>query len=511
MVVDQIHTQSAVFARHHRLELPAGGAELTIDDARTTDGGYGDIHPVRELDGTQPARPMLAKIFKPEPLKDLPGGAATLAERVRRLHRVLERRGDTDWRDALLALPYSVATAEVGGNRRLVAFMLDLEPLGYGPAPLTRDLGADDYVKRDLDDLIDLALRYAERAALLEEIPFLHGDQNPENLMFNLATLDVQIIDLDTGVVLEDGSERPLSPGKLDNCMPPEVKETGVFDEATMRKYTAEAERWSVGSLVGMAIFVNHPGFFLRAIASRTLDEYAAAGYRWPDVDPDGPLFGDPLNKPRYAAFKQALDTLPGGIVDLFGDLFAAGTDGARRPRARDWVEAIAATRVPPVFEFVTLDSDLVLEGSEVVLSWAATNAERVESRELGTLAPAGSVQAVVDRATAFSLTAVNRYGRVEMRSPVVRVVPLPRFERIPAVPAPELRLTGTVSVTSPPPTIPRLAPPRVVDVASIPPAPVIARNLAPPRVPVPPLPAFSSLVGSLFAGLDGRDGKETG
>lgn len=72
-------------------------------------------------------------------------------------------------------------------SRRFSTTASSTTALGYEPAPLTPELGLADYARRDDDDRIDLALRYAERAALLEEIGFLHGDQNPENLLFSTA------------------------------------------------------------------------------------------------------------------------------------------------------------------------------------------------------------------------------------------------------------------------------------------------------------------------------------
>ena len=173
--------------------------------------------------------------------------------------------------------------------------MLDLEPLGC-KAPFGDCEDEDDdrayerYCALDSLDRVDLALRFAERAALLERVAFLHCDLNPPNLQLNLTSRDVQVIDFDAGMVLVRGDERRLTAGKPDDCMPPEVKVPGRSRPA-LERYTAHAERWSIGSLMGLFLTGEHPGFFLRMFGARTVDAYARSAHTWPDIDIGGPLF----------------------------------------------------------------------------------------------------------------------------------------------------------------------------------------------------------------------------
>jgi serine/threonine protein kinase len=426
----EVHSELLTFARHHRVRGPARGDLVTIGEARGNLGGFGAVHPVRAVAATAPSRPLLAKIFRADAVKGS-GGKEKIIRGVERLHDVLDRRSSHDWIEALLAVPFSIATASHEGRKHLVLFMLDLEPLGYRPAPLNSDDELDSYVQRDDADRFDLAFRYTQRAALLEDIDFVHADQNPENLMFDLQALDVQIIDFDAGTIVRDGDERPLTPGKPDDFMPPEVKGEGLELPSTDH-YTRATERWSIGSLVGVLIFGLHPGFFLSSLSSSSLERYRRA-HRWPEIDPDGNLFGDPQNKDSYREFCQGLTNMPDRLIELFVQLFAAGIDAEQRPTAHDWQRCIEACRTPPIVEELTVEPDFVVEGTEVLVSWEIEQAERVECPQLGTPLPAsGSRHVVVHESTSFAFTAINRYGQTRAFSPLVRTVPLPRLESIP-------------------------------------------------------------------------------
>ena len=135
----------------------------------------------------------------------------------------------------------------------------------------------------------------------------------------------------------------------------------------------------------------------------------------------------------------------------------------------------------------VNVSDTLVVEGTKIVLSWEAQDADHVESPMLGTLAPTGSMPVIVERSVHFTLTAINRYGPSASRSSeVVRVIPLPRIETIPIPRPPNLALTANIAVQAPPP----IAPPRF----ELPRVPV-----RPPALPATPAP------GSPAGGRAGR------
>jgi serine/threonine protein kinase len=441
--VEHIHAELPIFARHHKLDMTASGDVLMTDET-TGDGGFGDVHPVLSINDRPPTRPVLVKLFIGNAMQDVE--EQEVIGSVRNLHDVLNDRRDRNWLNALLALPFSIFNVDFDGKSQLALLMLDLAPLGYKQAPAPEQAQQKSYIKATTTgERVDLALRYAERAALLEQISFIHGDQNPENLMVNLTTGDIQIIDFDTGAVVIHGGERPLTNGKKDGFVPPEVKPAGPGGQLPVAEYTLEAERWSVGGLVGLIIFGKHPAYFLRSISSKALDDYARAGYSWPDIDPDGPLFVNPKSRRSYENFKLALQSVPPTIIDLFGKLFAAGSVGRQRPTAAEWVEAINDGRQPPAFSSIDVFPNFVLEGSEVVAIWSVDNAEHVDCPQLGNLEPSGKAETTLYTSTKLTFTASNHWGSTTEHSPLVRVVQLPQIRTIPIPEFPGLELQTVI------------------------------------------------------------------
>lgn len=430
-----VQWRAASFAAHHSLTIPPDGVDLTIAPPFAR-GGFGAVHSLEAIDGRTPARRIVVKVFEPAVIARH-GGAATLIAGIEDLAVALEACGEPAWPDAVLALPFFMATAELTGDRVLAAFMLDLRALGYAPVDFADPATAGLYFARTQRDRIDLALRFTRTCALLERAQFVHGDLNPENLLVNLATLDVQVIDFDAGVVVRTGSERPSTPGKLDDCMPPEVKSTAAgANPVDLDSYTLEAERWAVGSLVGYLVFGAHPAFFLRSISAAVIDAYARQPGSWPEIDEHGPLFTTlARNQVAYKRMKPELAALPGGARDAFKALFAAGTDGQRRPTAADWATGLEGLRAPPVIDLLEVDADFVVEGTLVGISWQARNATKVALSSIGDVAAVGSTAQPLTSTTAFTLRAENAYGTAEAHSPTVRVIALPRIDAIP-VPA---------------------------------------------------------------------------
>ena len=443
-----VEAQSSTFLDHYGLDSLGEHQHVSLG-AEFAAGAFGSLHPVDAVAGRASRRALVAKVFSPEALRRV-GGEMAIVEGLRGLLAALESTAGPDWPSAVRAVPFCLVRAKVGSETRLVEFMIDLRPLGYEPPPFTERQAGAAYHARDLRDRLELAIRFAERAALLERISFVHGDLNPPNLLVNLTTLDVQIIDYDTGVIARTGSERPLTPGKADDCMPPEVKPRGTAD-VDLLTYDAAAERWSVGSLVGYLVFATHPGFFLKEITTNSVAAYAQEPGGWPDIDEQGPLFNE-RNRQAYAALKSELGALPEGGRDLLRRFFAAGLDGHQRPTAGEWRDGLCGLREPPVIEFLTVDEDVVLEASRVSLSWRAANATHVEIGNLGTFPAEGSVSVVVERSTGYQLRAVNAYGQVEASSPVIRVVPLPKLDWIvvPDFPGLHLEITSPVSFDRP-------------------------------------------------------------
>jgi Protein tyrosine and serine/threonine kinase len=478
--VTDVLSESRLFAQRHELRLPRAGDTFSLD-AELGYGTFGEVWSTQVVKGRSGKSAVAVKVVK-EP--------HSLVDAVTALQRALERNAGPEWPDRLLAVPFSIVTAELDGEPREVIFMLDLVALGYENAkPFFEKPQDQAYRERPVHERIELAYSYARGAALLEAIGFIHGDQNIPNLMLNPETLDAQILDFDAGAVLVTGRERAKAKGKEDDCIPPEAKVPTPegFDVDTSR-WDAVAERWSVGTLVGYLALGLSPAFFLPRINARIVDAYAEEG-PWPEVDPSSKQLG-PGKEAVYEYWLPHLEAAPGRIVETFGRFFRAGTRGDDRPTAEDWIDALDAARQKPTFKSLEVAPLVAPEGAEVVITWEAEGAERVESAVLGDLPAKGEAHIAADKTTRHTLTAINFYGRVEKSTEVVRVVPLPRLTTIPMAGFPGLELRTRIA-TAAPARPAALAPARLARAVAIPPtAPLPLR----PPTPLPAPPHFGAL-----------------
>lgn len=468
----EVLSDSEPFARHHGVRLPKARDVYTLGEPRGN-GAFGELWAARpdRPKGGEPAV-VIKKVYEER----------ALVEPVSDLQRALEHMPALEWADRLLAFPFSIALVEIDGEEAEAIFMLDLSELGYEPAKEHFEQGSR-YGARPVHERVELAHGYARTAELFEEIRLIHADQNHYNLMFNLSTLDAQMVDLDAGAIVETGAERALTGGHPGNLIPPEARVPGAgFDDVDRSKWDLDAERWSVGILVGQLVFGFDPSFFLRSSA-RAYDAYSLEG-PWPRIDLGSAQLGEGMEA-DYEICLPYLEAAPGGLVETFGRFFEAGTRGAERPTARDWIEALDEAREKPTWTSLTVTPPVVPEGSEVVIAWEAENADHVEHPTLGELPAKGEATVVAVRTGRHTLAAVNFYGRVERGTEVVRVVPLPQLRTIPVAGFPALELKPRIA-PSPPRRPAPVVPPRLSRAVGVPPsAPVAVR--APRPLPAPP------------------------
>lgn len=479
MQVKKVLSDSPAFARCHNLRLPEAGDTYSLGPERGG-GAFGYVWSAESPDPRSGEPPIVIKESK---------GIVPLADRVAALQVALAGSSDPDWAERLLAFPFAVVLAEIEGTECEAIFMLDLASLGYEQADPVFEAGLEEYLRRPVHERVELTHSYAQAAATLEEIGFIHGDQNLLNLMLNFETLDTQIIDLDAGAILVTGRERAAAEGKKDDCRPPEVAVlTANGWEVDKSLWDAGAERWSVGSLVGYLSFGTHPAFFLARATISIINTYAEEG-PWPEFDLTLE-HASPGAEPRYKFWRPLFDAAPGRLTETFVRFFQAGTRGAERPTAQEWADALAPARQKPQFISLEVEPPVVPEGTEVVISWEAEGAEHVEHPDLGKLPAKGEASLVMEQSARHAVTAVNYYGRVAAQTDVVRVVPLPKLTSIPLAGFPGLELQATIATAAPPRAVPGF-PPRLIKDVGIPAN--VPRLLHGPR-PAPAPPHFGQL-----------------
>jgi hypothetical protein len=486
MRVKEVLSDSPAFAKAQELRLPRKGDVYSLGAERGA-GKFGYVWAAEPRDPRPDEPAFVVKESK---------GLAQLGDRVTALQHALAGSPDPEWAERLLAFPFSVVRADFEGDEHEAIFMLDLAELGYEKAGPVFETGLEEFLQRPVNERVELTQSFVRAAATLEEVGFIHGDQNLPNLMLNFGTLDAQIIDLDAGAILVTGRERAAAQGKMDDCRPPEVAVlTANGWDVDRNLWDQEAERWSVGSLVGYLSFGIHPAFFLLRATASIIDLYAEEG-PWPNFDLSVD-HASPGSEARYKFWRPLFEAAPGHLTETFVRFFRAGTRGHERPTAQDWIDALEPARQKPQFTSLELEPTVAPEGTEVVIRWEALGAEYVEHPELGRLPAKGEETLLVSKSARHVFTAVNYYGRTEGDAGVVRMVPLPKLTSIPIAAFPGLELQAQIATAAPPRMVSGL-PPRLVQSPGISPtAPMAARgpqvHPAPPRfgqlfrpIPVP-------------------------
>jgi hypothetical protein len=176
--------------------------------------------------------------------------------------------------------------------------------------------------------------------------------------------------------------------------------------------------------------------------------------------------------------------------------LFDAGVDGDARPSSAEWLTGLSGLRKPPTLEVKLFSDDCVLEGDDIVIAWRAGNATHVELAPGGRQPASGSITLVATAHVRVSVTAFNAFGTKTVTAPLVRVMPLPRIDRIVLPEFPGFSASGLSVARAAAPSRPAgtagPVPPRLVSVG--PPASEVPRP-APLAFPSPPrFPAQFSL-----------------
>jgi molybdopterin/thiamine biosynthesis adenylyltransferase len=104
------------------------------------------------------------------------------------------------------------------------------------------------------------------------------------------------------------------------------------------------------------------------------------------------------------------------------------------RPSATDWAFSHTHAPRPPRLASVQVSDTVVLEGATIRVRWATDGATHVQIDGAGPFPTRGEESRTLSASHAFTVEAINPFGRTRAVSDPVRVVPLPE---LPAVPLP--------------------------------------------------------------------------
>lgn len=417
-----------------RPELAAVTA-LEIEDRPLGGGAFGQNYVCRTLNGSAPPLPLVVKVLTDD-------GKGSARRGCETIHKLMARLGDLDSRSrqrgepalsdvpALLAVPQFAFEATLCGQSVCGYGALRLDTEGYVPFEEFTDGDpghAGTYLALPLPTRLQIALDLAHGMRLLDEIAFVHGDINPQNLFVNPAGAHLALIDFDSGAVVENPGDRPATWGKPGDWLAPEItaRLAGTSGAGQPVPVDRFSDAWALGVGIHYLLFLHHPLVYLADFGTNTLRAYLA-GNLWPEIDPGDRLYHH-ANDAVYRRYRQELPALPTPVRSAFDVLLNQGTFAPdQRPDGVAWARALGAThRLPAILRFEA-DPLLVPAGGAVTLRWQAQDAHRLWLSGVGDVT--GRAQAVVTprHDTRFTLTAASAWGQAQEATPLVRVVQAP-------------------------------------------------------------------------------------
>jgi hypothetical protein len=417
-------------------------AELDLGRPVGSPGAFGEVRELRQIGEVIPTRPLVVKVFNTAVIDR--AAADDLTRRCSELVTRLRASVGSDWFRNWRAVPVAVGIGHMRGEERTWSIMRDVRADGFEAGDEVNTLHLP------LDHRLDLARSFADRMAELERIEVTHTDVCLENVVVDVGTRRVQLIDLD-GVVPAGLGVGPLTPGHRDEFMPPEVKGGGSA-EPDLDAVNPPAERWSTAMMIGHLVLGRAPFFFLRAISEQVVQTYAAHPGVWPRIDVSSPLFFQRNRRAYEQWLTRDVPVLPDDFVATMDEFRRAGTDGGSRPTARQWARACAAVLTPPEVVEFTIDSSGGPVGMPVQLSWVVDRAERVEVVGVGTFLPSETVTVLLAPGPQrFEIVATSRIGEARARSDVIFGVNVPELTAVPWPDFPGLTLSGSLPIVSMP------------------------------------------------------------
>lgn len=294
------------------------------------------------------------------------------------------------------------------------------------------------YQQLDLKKKFRLAYQLVSVFRILDSFDFIHADLKPEALFINLTSIELALIDYDSGVVTESAFDEPLTWGAPNDWVAPEIwEQQKTLPPGELVRVDKYSDRWSV--LIGVHYLLTgfHPFFFLTELSPRVMGPYLSALQGWPYADKQSAYF----NQLDGVFYDQYTAWLPTAIPKAVFDKLKQGINiGYKIPAARvsyrDWETVFVATQKPPVVKYFRINRPSIIKGIAIELSWLVEDASQVEIIGVGPVVLSGSVELKPTVDTEFRLKARSFLGDAEEIVAVV-VYPTPLLHSLP-VPMPD-------------------------------------------------------------------------
>ena len=328
------------------------GAVITVPDEPFAGGGFGDIYHVLSFDGVSSPMKQVVKIFKDDRNKHGWQTISELQEALIQEKNEEERMGGPFLarHPSFIGFPQLIFQGSLGNKKVRGHVTANLISIGCLPLDKILPLGYEGkndrkkYLSSKALDRAVMAYQLADCFSILHRIHYIHADITPDNIMVDPSGPLCALIDYDSGVVVKDPKDNPITYGKLGgDWTAPELQFEILKNGLGKISINHHMDLWSIAAAIHNLIY-GFPHLFLANLTRPSYQEYVRKYPDWPDIDVNDPLI-NPKSKESYLFYrKRVIDGigLRKQTLDAFRLTFTKGIfDSSFRTSVEDWVRLL--------------------------------------------------------------------------------------------------------------------------------------------------------------------------
>lgn len=351
-------------------------SSIDFDDTEIGAGGFGKVHPVLSIDGSQSEKYVI-KIFSNK--ENESHGYDT----IEKLHIKLKKNEFVSniptyiERPELLGLPFAALKGydEIEEVEVTAFVMFDLNKLGfidYGSESTDNSI----YRAMGLPDKIFIGHQLAHTITFLHSIKFIHSDLKEAAIWYHPDKKQLTIIDYDSGYHF-DTQEKPSTLGAIGHWISGGLRNiisSADGDKERSIKERLREEHWVLANALFELIFDVMPYFFLKDSDDATKKKYLK-GNKWPEIDESSSEFlleNKAVHSNLLNVLLNLRDAGLSELIDNFSKVFNEGySNSSIRISPTEWDSFLKTLTeslgISPVIENFIPDKKTILERNEVV------------------------------------------------------------------------------------------------------------------------------------------------
>ena len=316
-------------------------------------GGFGDIYHAILFDGKKSPLQQVVKIFKDDKNEHGWRTISELQDAIITERKYAENLNQDflDMHPGFIGFPQLIFEGRLDSRKVKGHVTVNLISIGCTPFDKILPLGDEkcndriSFLKRKAIERMIMAYQLADCFKILHDIHYIHADITPDNIMISKTEPLCVLIDYDSGVVVKDIGDNPMTYGKPGGTwIPPEVQLeicSSGFDKININHHM---DLWSIAAAIHNLIF-GFPHLFLKHPTRPVYQEYAKRYPHWPDINLDDSYIEFSTNKDNYKFYRNVVFEsleLSEATIREFRTTFTKGIfDSSYRTLVEVWVSRL--------------------------------------------------------------------------------------------------------------------------------------------------------------------------